>query len=906
MRLATLLFCLTLSFACFGQSGNYFLSHFSPDEERFNIMCFDIEQDDRGVFYFATQAGILQFDGRNWDIISAAGTVYSITRSEDGEIYVAGSGGFGKIGRDDYGMEVYQPLHQQEGTEYIFQIITLPGSVYFLSEKNLFEYSLKSGEIKVQPATEQAGSFVALHEIFGKVYISSEENGLFEFKSGKLVPSDLGLAGGSTLIFSLRYKGRYLLGTDDNKIFLLRENQRVKMIGIRDSVYANTSVITNATWVNDNLIALGTLRGGVMFINPTNGATEEIINYNTGLRDNEVFAMICDKNQNVLVAHAYGFTRIAPYLPFRSFRYYPGLQGNLLCATTYQGKVFVGTSAGLFKLEKEEFYDEITYFVDVPVKTRQRTKAKEQTTTAPVEDVKKGGFFSFLKRKKKEEPPPAASRNNTKTPVPKQKYKREKRTKKILRSAYYAYKKVEGVDSKITQLLHWKGRFIAAGLSGAYEVGPKTTQIIQEPIRFLFASEKSNALIASTYDDKLHRYKFDKTWTAADPIENISGPINYIFEEDKSTVWFCGFDRIFRMNISDTAQNIQTLSIDKGNFDQLMGICFNKQVYIATSSGFFFYDSRQGRLVEGDTLRKPVAYFASSKNLWFRDKHSWYIAGQTSTHNNLQLLNLFNNIRFIDSDGKNESLWIITGNNELLQFNNGEARKDEVLFPLILKSIENNNTLVPRKNVVEVQQEHSSIKAEVIRPDFIGARFIEYRYLLEGLNPQWSDWSVNNNIVTFPYLPTGDYKLLIQSKDIFGRTNELDPVSIEVVPPYWKQTWFYAVEFSFFVLLVIVSFRLSYRFIWISRILSLLSIIIFIEFIQTIAGSTFSTHSTPVFDFAIQVGIAFMILPIEGFLRRHFLQAIDKRNQLKLQREKGNHDGKEEVSKKVKAKALDL
>jgi hypothetical protein len=63
--------------------------------------------------------------------------------------------------------------------------------------------------------------------------------------------------------------------------------------------------------------------------------------------------------------------------------------------------------------------------------------------------------------------------------------------------------------------------------------------------------------------------------------------------------------------------------------------------------------------------------------------------------------------------------------------------------------------------------------------------------------------------------------------------------------------------------------------------LSLLSIIIFIEFIQTIAGSTLS-KSTPVLDFLIQVAIAFMILPIEGFLRRHFLHAITKRNQ-KLQ-----------------------
>jgi hypothetical protein len=39
-----------------------------------------------------------------------------------------------------------------------------------------------------------------------------------------------------------------------------------------------------------------------------------------------------------------------------------------------------------------------------------------------------------------------------------------------------------------------------------------------------------------------------------------------------------------------------------------------------------------------------------------------------------------------------------------------------------------------------------------------------------------------------------------------------------------------------------------------------------IEFIQTIAGSAFTTSSA-IIDFAIQVGVAFLILPVEGYLR---------------------------------------
>jgi ligand-binding sensor domain-containing protein len=906
MKLRLFFFCLVITLSGYSQTGNYLLSNFSPDEEHFNLTCFDIIQDERGVFYFATQAGVLQFDGRNWDNISSTGTLYAISHSQEGVVYVAGSLGFGKIIKNDLGMEEYESLYNVKGTESVFQIVTLTDHAYFLSDQLIFEYSVTSGSIREQKATSETGTFLALHEIFGKAYVSAEK-GLFEIAKGEAVSANFGTTDSVSFIFAHRFNDQYLIGTDDNKLYLLKDNQPLQEIILQDETYTNAGVIINAAWVNEKLIAVGTLRGGVIFINPTTGATEEIINYNTGLPDNEVFALICDKNQNVWAAHNYGFTRISPYLPFRSFRYYPGLQGNLLCATTYNGFVYVGTSQGLYKLQQQEFYDEISYFVEVPVtvKTKTKTVAKkkeQQVAEQEHEERESKGLFGFLKKKRKEVKSVSVDRKTTEeepensTEEVKQQFKREKRTKKIMRDSYFAYSPVPGVDSKITQLIPWKGKLIAVGLDGAFEIGETITRIIQEPIRFLFASEKLDKLIVSTYNGKLIQYEFDTKWIGTESIRNINEPINYIFEEDTTAIWFCGFDKVFRINNHD--QKVRALTIAKNNFDELLGISLNKQVFIAASSGFYFYDRVKEELVEGDTIHKPTAYFASSSNLWFRDQHNWFTAGKSGGHNNLQLLNLFRSIRFIDSDPHQGSLWIITGNNELLQFNSEAIRKEEILYPLILKSIENNSVLLPRRETVKIDQDKSSIKVEVIRPDFIGARFIEYRYKLQGLNPQWSEWSVNNNVIDFPFLPTGEYTMLIQSKDIFGRINELKPLKIEVEPPYWKETWFYAAEFSVFLFLVILSFRLSYRFIFISRVLSLLAIIIFIEFIQTIAGSTFSTHSSPVFDFAIQVGVAFIVLPVEGFLRRYFLQAITKRNQVNLKAEIGTDE--EEIRKAIK------
>jgi Y_Y_Y domain/Two component regulator propeller len=877
-KLSILLFSLLVSATAFAQSGNYFLSNFSPDKDLADNVCFDIAQDNRGVFYFATQAGILQYDGRSWDIIRTNGAAYAIELAENGVLYVAGPKGFGKIAPDANGLESFQLLYDKPGAEYIFQITTVKEKVYFLNERNLFIYSTKTDSTTAFSSSTVTGAFSGLTEIFGTVYISTEEQGLFRESNSQLSKSKLPLPDSAQLIFSAKYENNYLLGTSDNRLFLYNDKMRLKELQLKDPAYANASVIINATWVTENLIALGTLRGGVIFIDPATGSTTETINYDTGLPDNEVYAITCDKDKNVWVAHTYGYTRIAPYLPFKSFKHYSGLQGNLLCATTYQGNVYVGTSLGLYKLVKEESYDEITYYVDVPVKSKKDSKTTPAKTTTKEEPEKKGGFFSFLKRKK---PEGAAAKPNTQqsTSQKKVRYKKEKRTKKILRSRAYSYKKVNGINAKITQLVLWQNKLIAAGLEGAFEINQlNSTSVLENPVRFLLASEKNKTLFVSTYDDKLHQLSVSKnSWSDESLIQNIDDPVNYIFEEGSEAIWFCSYDKVYRLEYSDGLTHAaQSMSVVNPSFEKTVGVSLNGQVIIATSAGFYFYDHGKKDLIKSDTLAEPKAFFANNSNLWFRDEHQWYISGNSGNKTNLQLLNLFNDIRYISSDGKTGNVWIITGNNELLRFNSDKIRPIETVYPLFLKAISQKDEVTRRSSSLEIDQENSSLKIEVIRPDYIGANAVEYRYLLEGLNTEWSEWSSKNNVIDFPYLPPGDYTLQFESKDIFGKASVMEPVSIGILPPYWKRVWFYALEFAVFASLVLLSFRLSHRYNLVSRLLSLLSIIILIEFIQTLAGATMSMNSGPVVDFIIQVGVAFMVLPVEGFLRTFMLKSIEK------------------------------
>lgn len=875
-KFSIFLLYLIFSATAFAQPGNYFLSNFSPDTDLADNVCFDIAQDNRGVFYFATQAGILQYDGRSWDVIRTDGAAYAVELAENGEIYVAGPKGFGKIAPDKNGLESFLLLYDKPGAEYIFQITTVKDKVYFLNERNLFVYSTTTDSTTTYSSSAITGAFVGLTEIFGSVYISTEDQGLFREANNQLTKSRLTFPDSTQLVFSSRFENTYLLGSSDGRLFLYSDKLKLKELVLKEPGYANASVIINATWVSKDLIALGTLRGGVIFINPSTGATTEIMNYGKGLPDNEIYAIVCDKDKNVWAAHTYGYTRIAPYLPFRSFKHYPGLQGNLLCATTYQDNVYVGTSLGLYKLEKEDSYDEITYYVDVPVKSK-KTKA------APVKDEKeqpeKKGFFSFLKRKK---PETATAKTNTTpstTPQKKVRYKKEKRTKKILRSRYYSYKKVNGINAKITQLVRWQNKLIAAGLEGAFEITQLTSvPVLENPVRFLLASERNKTLFVSTYDDKLHQLSITKnSWNDESLIQNIDDPINYIFEEGNEAIWFCSYDKIFRLEYDEgLKQAAQSMSVENPNSEKTVGVSLNGQVTIATSAGFYSYDKARKALVKSDTLVEPKAYFANNSHLWFRDEHQWYISGSRGSKTNLQLLNLFNDIRYISSDDKSNTIWIITGDNELVRFNSDKIRPLETDYPLFLKNIAQGDAVSLRNSIV-IEDDNSSLKVTVVKPDYIGANAVEYRYILEGLHTEWSAWSNKDYEILFPYLPPGDYTLKVQSKDIFGKISDMDPVVIANPPPYWKRPWFYALEFAVFASLVLLSFQLSERFNLVRRLLSLLSVIILIEFIQTLTGSQLSMNSGPVVDFVIQVFVAFLVLPVEGFLRTFMLKSIEKK-----------------------------
>lgn len=838
------------------QPGHYFLSHFAPADKRVDHVAFDMVQDAYGLLFFATRAGILQFDGKSWDLIQGSGAVYTMDIDAGGNMYWGGAQGFGSLARGPDGRMVVEK-YSDESVADIFQVSAGGKEVYFLNDETLFIYEA-GGTVRSIRAGKHSGSFTALVEIFGIPYVSTTRATVFRLQNQDELAPVVVAGDNGDILFSSRYDNRYLIGTSNNKLYFCGEDLVMKEIALKEKEYLNASVVVGGGWVTDRLVAIATLRGGVIFVDPVTGSVKELIDYSTGLPDNEIYSLYVDDSKNVWVSHDYGLTRIAPFVPFRSYSNYEGLQGNLLCAQTHNNEVYVGTSLGLFKLVKEEVYEEINYYIDIPVQRETLSGKAHQRKDKSGRQSKGRGLFGFLKKDIDKagstEPPLAGS-------------EKEKRVRKVLRSERYIYKPVKGINAKVTGLVQAEGKLLASGLAGIFEIDDlKAIPLLEEPARLVFAT-KEDHLVVPMYDGKVQLLARDNVgWRLNDVLDNQTDHIFQIFEGRNGELWLCGTDIIHKANIEGAKfSDLQAIPIDNTNFSRVVGFSWDDKITLANENGFFQFDRPSGSMIRIDSLAVPKAYYASAGRLVFSDAHAWRVLGSGEESQNINALSLLNDVRGIGAIDNNGSLWIIDGNDELYKFDGREVLRAGAPYELLLRSITQGSNHIGTHGRVIIDQEGGPVTFNAVQPNYFGPS--EYRYFLRGISDDWSEWSALNSQITFPYLPSGNYTLEVQSRDIFGARYEMRSVPLHVRPLFWKSSWFYGMELAIFGLLGWLSLKLSIRYRLLSRLIALLTIILLIEFIQTLAGYSFST-SSPIADFLLQVGVALLILPVEGYLRK--------------------------------------
>jgi Y_Y_Y domain len=808
------------------QPGNYFLSHYSPPDERIDFRSHDMVQNSHGEIYFANKAGVLEFDGFNWNVITVPGAVYTLV-AKDNEILLGGLSGAGKINDKIQSPRSYEMFSETTG---IFSSAYLQNRAYFCSEDQVVIYSLDTHQVELTIAVDSAmGKLQGVYTLGEVVAVRTENKGLFKIQNNVLVPLEFAV---NNVIFSIASPSQktFLIGTQDNRIFTLK-GRDLKEIVLEQADVLSHNILADGVWASEDVLAIGTLRGGVILVNVQTGSTEAVIDYANGLPDNEVFALMKDRNDGVWVAHDYGFTRIATNLPFRSYHHYPGLEGNLLCVQSFQDRIYVGTSLGLFALKQKE--------LDLDIKDTEPKPIKESDKKMPVVDTMS-----------------STSVLNT-----------------------FEYQRVKPIEGKVTQLLEIDGTLIAYGASGLFALNElHADSIVGEPVRSVHHSKALNQVFISTLNNQIRTFIPAKEgWQETLLLDSLKNYVSYIFEDKLENVWLCGSTFIYKV---ETAENeitgVYKYPIQNPTQDETLGLALGSEVYVVSSGQFKHFDGTG--FVKYDSLSGSRRYFASAGNFWFNDGTKWRTVDRKLQGMKLEWLGIFPSLRFLAPETKTNNLWAITDKNELYKFNNTQADSSETIYPLFLREVRGNEIIL--KKQVEIDQSQGAVSFRFIQPDYIGAHATQYRYMVKGLTKQWSSWSAANNVIDFSYLPTGSYQLAVQSKNALGIESQIEQIAFRVLPPYWKRWWFYAMEFVVFSFLVSLSIQLAKgntRYRYVSQILTILTVIMLIQFIQTIIISVISFKSSPVIDFFIQVCIALLVFPVEMIARNSMQKVVKKR-----------------------------
>ena len=664
-RLTTWLLLL-LPLAATAQEGNFLISNFSPANRSLDNSNVVITHDSRGQMVFANRKGVLKFDGQLWYIVQTPTTPHILKYdSSSTTLFVGCSKSFGyisasfgaeekyvAIAADSTGASFSEPLQIEVYNGYLYVLTYNKLLIFKVADKQLVKQLVMAGSSPILSIIPLNKGILAVNEEGENYELSEKGVGRKTFHT--FATNELPIF--STLLDS----GQTLVGTTTNNLYLF-EKGGISQVQLNDEEYVRDGELLDAVALDDKIVFLATQRSGCLLVDLTNGTTIGFVNYQTGLPDDEILTIGKGPGGGVWVAHEYGISRVDFQLPFRDYTYYPGLRGNLTSAINFEGKLYVGTSVGLFKLDQVKNYEEVERLVRIEREVQQdsqgqqtknrnqgqqqnqrtlksigeslgsifKTDEKEeeeelQVQTANDKKKKRIRLKGLFKKKKKNgeeedgqleadtseveneaEPTsePAKRVAAKKSPVnePKKAVKFVKQTELSLKSIGHVYRKVEEVKGKVVQLSQIADRLVVATNQGLFEIHQGIiSQISNHSVDYMYKPGFSNRFYVSTHSNGLYRYAIEEdegSWATTKLLSPTKDYVQHVIEDAKGTLWLSTTSAIYK--IPEAAKGKQQGTVKSIHLDNP----YSDEVHLATYKGKVYFALSSGLYYINDNLR---------------------------------------------------------------------------------------------------------------------------------------------------------------------------------------------------------------------------------------------------------------------------------------------------------------
>lgn len=332
-----------------------FFQHFTPQEYQHFPQNWAVTQDHRGVIYAANQEGVLEFDGSSWRRVSSLTNtaVVSLDVAADNTIFVGGNGDFGYLDPDSLSNLRYVSLSEYIPDRHlnfdeIWKTHVADDATYFQGRHRLFRWDGKEMDVLT---TETI--FHTSFSVNGRLLVNEQGVGLQEVRNGQLELLPGGAQFASTGVHMIDAVGE----TDELMIAtrqgLYRHNGTdVQALSSSVDQFLRESRLYHGTQIGGGLYALATLGGGVGLIDQEGNLLYQLHEGN-GLPDNWINFVFEDAQGGLWLAlNNRGLVRVDLPAQITRFSTADGLRGTVNRVYRFQNKLYVGTSTGLFVMQR--------------------------------------------------------------------------------------------------------------------------------------------------------------------------------------------------------------------------------------------------------------------------------------------------------------------------------------------------------------------------------------------------------------------------------------------------------------------------------------------------------------------------------------------------------------------------
>ncbi|HLP47588.1 MAG TPA: hypothetical protein VK469_16700, partial [Candidatus Kapabacteria bacterium] len=211
-------FSIPLSAQNYHDIGIPFIRNYTPDDYHAGGQNWGVIQDRRGVMYFANQSGVLEFDGKYWNLLELPNKsrVRSLAIDALGTIYVTATGEFGYLASDANGKLTYvslvNKLKKEDSKFYdVWDAVINSLGVYFITPNKIFRWH--QDKIKVIPLQKKS---IRSATAYDEIFISYMGGDLGVIRNDKVIPLP-----GCGIFAAKEYGSIYISPYPDEQLIIL-------------------------------------------------------------------------------------------------------------------------------------------------------------------------------------------------------------------------------------------------------------------------------------------------------------------------------------------------------------------------------------------------------------------------------------------------------------------------------------------------------------------------------------------------------------------------------------------------------------------------------------------------------------------------------------------------------------